>query len=162
MKGTGKRAFTLIELLVVIAVSAIVLGIVAIPMIQGFNLTKTSQAYAQAQVTARAVRTQLIEDISGAASVMFNYTPEGGINLDLPAPYGTVNFRGTKLDMLLPAQGDPLRGPGGGFINPNTGKEDPTLYAPKGQINLPAAPGMSMVRYWIGLRDPLFTQTVTV
>jgi hypothetical protein len=33
--------------------------------------------------------------------------------------------------------------------------EDPTFRAPHGQVNLPAAPGMSLVRYWIGLRQPL-------
>jgi prepilin-type N-terminal cleavage/methylation domain-containing protein len=52
-----KKAFTLIEMLVVIAVSAIVLAIVAIPMVNGFNLTRASQAYADAQAAARGCGT---------------------------------------------------------------------------------------------------------
>ena len=42
----------------------------------------------------------------------------------------------------------------GAFIDPVTGKEDPTLENPKGQVMLPVAPGSTLVRYWIGLRDP--------
>jgi hypothetical protein len=51
------------------------------------------------------------------------------------------------------------RGIGGGFIDPNTGKEDPTLRAPKGQVQLPLAPGTTIRRYWIGLRDPFTNYT---
>src|SRR5690349_11198713 len=155
MKRVKNLAFTLIELLVVLAIAAILFTIVAIPMIQGFNLTRTSQAYAEAQAAARNVRDMILNDVGNAAGVYYNPGPLGGLNLDLPAPLGTVNFVGVKLDILLPAKGDPMLGPGGGFINPDTGKEDPTLHAPKGQVNLPATPGMSVVRYWIGLRDPL-------
>jgi prepilin-type N-terminal cleavage/methylation domain-containing protein len=150
-----KKAFTLIEMLVVIAVSAIVLAIVAIPMVNGFNLTRASQAYADAQAAAREVRDMILADLGGAAGIYFNPGTQGVLNLDLPSPYFTVPFYGIKIDILLPAEGDPMRGPGGGFINPNTGKEDPTLQAPTGQVNLPAAPGMSVVRYWVGLRQPL-------
>lgn len=155
MKRTLRKAFTLIELLVVLAVAAILFTIIAIPMVQGFNLTRTSQAYADAQAAALTVRNLIMSDVGNAAGIYYNPGPSGGLNLDLPAPIGTVNFTGVKLDILLPAQGDPLRGPSGAFINPGTGKDDPTLHAPKGQINLPAAPGMSIVRYWIGLREPL-------
>ncbi|MCH8979297.1 MAG: prepilin-type N-terminal cleavage/methylation domain-containing protein, partial [Armatimonadetes bacterium] len=153
MRATARRGFTLVELMVVLAVSAIMLSIIAIPMIQGFNLTRTGQAFANAQATARAVRAQILGDMAEGAAIRYNATPEGGLNLDLPS--GTVNFVGVKLDILLPAQGDPVRGLSGAFINPGTGMEDPTLSAPAGQINLPAAPGMSIVRYWIGLRSPL-------
>jgi prepilin-type N-terminal cleavage/methylation domain-containing protein len=155
MKRAISQAFTLIELLVVVAVSAVILSIVAIPMVQGFNLTRTSQAYADAQAAARVVRDMILSDLGNAAGIYFNPTPAGGLNLELPSPVGLMNFPGTKIDILKPAQGDPLRGPSGAFINPATGMEDPTYVAPEGQVNLPAAPGMTMVRYWIGLREPL-------
>jgi len=153
MRRTIRHAFTLIELVVVIAITSVLLLIIAIPLVQGFNLTRASQAYAEAQAAARAVRDMIVADLGSAAGVYFNPGPAGGLNLDLPA--GTFNFTGVKLDMVLPAEGDPLRGPSNAFINPRTGMEDPTLSAPKGQPTLPAAPGMSMVRYWIGLRSPL-------
>ncbi len=149
----SKRAFTLIELVVVLAVAAVLLLIIAIPMVQGFNLTRASQAYSEAQSVARTVKNLIIEDLSTAAGVRFNPTAAGGVNLQLPS--GVINFPGTKIDILLPAQGDPQRGPSGAFINPDTGREDPTYDAPRGQVELPAVPGMSMVRYWIGLRTPL-------
>jgi hypothetical protein len=142
-------------MLVVIAVSAILLTIIAVPMIQGFNLTRSGQAYADAQAAARYVRDLVLGDIGNSAGIRLGGGPMGGLNLDLPAPFGTVNFTGVKIDIFLPAEGDPVRGPSGAFINPETGMEDPTYNAPQGQVNVPAAPGMSIVRYWIGLREPL-------
>ena len=44
---------------------------------------------------------------------------------------------------------------GGGYINPKTGKVDPTLTEPKGQVQLPVAPGRTLIRYAVTLRDPL-------
>lgn len=148
-----RRAFTLIELLVVTAVSAILLLIIAIPMIQGFNLTRASQAYSEAQAAARTVKDLIVDDMSKAAGVRFNPSGQGGVNLEFPA--GLINFPGTKFDILVAAEGDPARGPSNAFINPDTGREDPTLQSPKGQVELPAVPGMSIVRYWIGLRTPI-------
>lgn len=148
-----RRAFTLIELIVVLAISAVLLLLIAIPMVQGFNLTRASQAYSEAQAAATTVRDTIMDDLASAAGVRFNPTDQGGVNLELPS--GVVNFPGTKIDILLPAEGDPTRGPSGAFINPDTGKEDPTYNAPRGQVELPAVPGMSIVRYWIGLRTPL-------
>ncbi|HXH59965.1 MAG TPA: type II secretion system protein [Fimbriimonadaceae bacterium] len=146
-------AFTLVELLVVLAISGVLLTIIAIPMVNGFNLTRASQAYAEAQSASRAVRDLIVSDIGQGAGVRFNPTPPGGLNLELPV--GLINFTGVKIDILLPAEGDPTRGASGAFIDPDTGKEDPTLSAPKGQVTLPASPGLTIVRYWIGLRTPL-------
>ncbi|MCG9894446.1 MAG: hypothetical protein MH204_03075, partial [Fimbriimonadaceae bacterium] len=51
-------------------------------------------------------------------------------------------------------QGDPADQVGGAFVNPDTGKIDPTLRAPKGDPRLPVAAGNTLVRWWVGLRDP--------
>ena len=50
------RAFTLTELLVVIAITTILLGLLFVPIIQGFNITRRAAAETAAQA---AVRTHL-------------------------------------------------------------------------------------------------------
>lgn len=57
------------------------------------------------------------------------------------------------LDIWKAAQ-DGSVGASGGYINPSTGKEDPTLTEPKGQALLPVAPGRTLIRYAVTLRDP--------
>ncbi|MEX2243794.1 MAG: prepilin-type N-terminal cleavage/methylation domain-containing protein, partial [Fimbriimonadaceae bacterium] len=63
MRRTIRHAFTLIELVVVIAITSVLLLIIAIPLVQGFNLTRASQAYAEAQAAARAVRDMIVADL---------------------------------------------------------------------------------------------------
>jgi prepilin-type N-terminal cleavage/methylation domain-containing protein len=184
MKTMRRRGFTLIELLTVMAISAILLGLIIVPLIQSFNLTRTAQAFAEAQDRARIVTERISREIGNAAMVrgaggvvrtVINDPAATAPNLTVPAntlivrvPRGVagrwpgnadnpieVALPFTKIDMYRPAEGSPVRGPGGAFVDPVTGKEDPTLQAPKGQVNLPGAPGMVLVRYWVGLRDPL-------
>lgn len=178
MKNMRRRGFTLIELITVMAISAILLGLIIVPLFQSFNLTRTAQAFAEAQDRARIVTERIGREIGNAALVRGS----GGVvqtrinGVDSAVPVNTLIIRVprgvagvwpgdpadpvdvalpyTKLDLLLPAEGVPIRGPRGGYIDPVTGKEDPTLTAPKGQVNLPAAPGQKMVRFFISLRDP--------
>lgn len=167
-----QRAFTLIELLTVMAISAILLGLIVYPLIQSFNLTRTAQAFSDAQDRARVVTERLAREIGGSVSVrslssevLTNVNgvnnvklPQHALIAQLPGKDGTmvdVVLPYAKLDIVPPAQGDPgAVGPSGGYIDPNTGNVDPTLHSPKGQVDLPVAPGMSIRRLFIGLRDP--------
>lgn len=153
-----QRAFTLIELIVVMAVSAILLTLITIPVVQSFNLTRAAETFAAAQRTGRNLVSSLEREISEAALVRPNHGGSGAIVGWFPDRDNNpvaVRLEYAKLDIFPPAKGDPSsRGAAGGFINPDTGKEDPTLRSAIGDVNLPVAPGNVMVRYWIGLRDP--------
>ena len=72
--------------------------------------------------------------------------PDGGTSFQ-ELPY-------TKIDLIPPAQGAPDTNTPGVFRDPVTGKIDPTLTRPKGDINLPVAPGQVYVRWWVGLNSP--------
>lgn len=183
MKTMRRRGFTLIELLTVMAITAILLGLIIVPLFQSFNLTRTAQAFADAQDRARIVTERIGREIGNAALVRGSggvvQTTLNGTGAEVPVntlvvrvPRGNagtwpgdvnnpvdVALPFTKLDLLLAAEGNPQRGPGGGYIDPVTGKEDPTLTAPKGQVNLPAAPGQIMVRFFVALRDPFARYT---
>jgi len=153
------RAFTLIELLVVIAITAILLTVIIVPLVQSFNLTRTAQAFEEAQERARIVTERISREMSNSVGVRDNTTPESAINIDVPSGPGstatlvTVPLRFAKVDLYNPAQegqGDGVNG----WVDPTTGKVDPTLKAPKGQIALSSAQGLSITRYFVGRRDP--------
>lgn len=164
-----RRAFTLIELITVMAISAILLSIIAIPMFQTFTATRTAQAYSDAQDRARLLTDRISREINQAASVRDIEGEGGRVSIVIPVPTQGVDDNGaavttaggwvtlamnyTKLDLVLPARTNPGGTPGE-FVDPNTGKVDPTLRSGKGQIRTPVAPGNTIRRYWIGLRDP--------
>ncbi|MCX7799705.1 MAG: prepilin-type N-terminal cleavage/methylation domain-containing protein, partial [Fimbriimonadales bacterium] len=154
--ANGRKGFTLVELLTVMFITAILMGIIIIPMVQGFNLVRSAQAFADAQDRARIVLDRIAAEVSNSAGVRDNSGDRGSLDLAVPGRDRVtpvvVRLRYTKLDILKPAQEGQRAG--GGFVNPSTGKIDPTLKAPKGQVVLPVAPGATIVRYWIGLRDP--------
>lgn len=175
--------FTLIEMLTVIAITAVLLTIIVLPIFQSFNLTRAAEAFADAQAQARFLTSKIAREIGQAVSVRptnnliatsLNSTsaslPNSSLVVQVPGPTGQITSPSgplievvlpyTKLDLVPPAQGqDPNSiGPTGGtFRDPVTGKIDPTLIAPKGQVSTPTTPGMAMVRYAVGLRDPLST-----
>ena len=170
MMNRQKRAFTLIELLVVMAITAVILTLVAIPLVQGFKLTRTGQAFAEAQDKARQVIGKIGKEISTAAAVLDNSPAAAAVEISLPLgvpqpgetgntvtsavrnpgdPFGSLYLQNAKIDLVPAAKGDP----GNPQFNPGRLKVDPTLKAPIGQINLPVAPGQTIVRYWIGQAD---------
>jgi prepilin-type N-terminal cleavage/methylation domain-containing protein len=168
MRMSRRRAFTLIEMITVIAISAVLLSIITVPLFTSFSATRDAQAYSDAQDKARQLTTRLTREIADAVSVRDNDSVGGRVTIVIPVPTRGVDESGaqvttpggfqpiglnyTKLDLVLPArEGDRA---GAAYIDPNTGKIDPTLRAPKGQIKLPLAPGNTIRRYWIGLRDP--------
>jgi len=174
MTRTLRRAFTLIELLTVMAISAILLSLIIIPLFQSFNLTRTAQAFSDAQENARVVTDRIAREIGGAVSVrntggLVNTTLNGAAR-QVPQHATVIRLPGldggprelvipyAKLDLVLAAEGDPTR-VNGAYVNPITGAADPTLQAPRGQVNLPVGPGQTMVRYFVALRDPFTPYT---
>lgn len=162
-----RRAFTLIELIVVMAISAVLLGLISYPVVWSFNFTRAAEAFSSAQRSARSLVTRMEREMAEAAYVLPNHGDSGAViailpdgrikdtSVGEPESYVETRLEYAKIDFLKPAAGDPsLRGPGGGFINPDTGREDPTMQSPKGDPIMPAAPGYTLVRYWIGLRNP--------
>jgi len=165
-----KRAFTLIELLVVMAITAVLLGIIIVPLIQSFSMTRLAQSFAESQDRARILTDRIAAEIGNAASVRSSsglvWSTVNGANVKLPQhsliavlpgkdgdfAEAVLNF--SKIDIVKPAEGDPTAIASGGYVNPDTGLADPTLQAPKGQVRLPLTPGTTIIRYFIGLRDP--------
>ena len=145
-----KRGFTLIELITVMAITAILLTIIFVPVFQGFNLTRAAQAFANAQDRARTLIRNIEREVGNAAGVRDNTGTRGAITVVTPGQNGTQvasTLHGLKLDILKPAEGDPsLRDASGAYLNPDTGKYDPTLQAPKGQVSLPSTSGITLIR----------------
>jgi prepilin-type N-terminal cleavage/methylation domain-containing protein len=172
MKKRVQKAFTLIELLVVIAITTILLTLIAIPLVEGFRLTRTGQAFAEAQEKARLIAERISREIGGAAAVLDNSVPASAVEIRLPlgtftgggppppatteiqqdaaARYGSLYLSYAKIDIIPAAKGDP----GNPTFNPGRNRTDPTLDAPIGQVTVPVAPGQTLIRYFIGLKDP--------
>jgi len=150
-RNTG---FTLVELLVVIAITAILLGLLLVPLVQGFRLTRQGQAQAQAQDAVRLALNQISNDLKRAAFVFDS--ADRIVNLPVrtrPANgQGQVVFvpmRHAIIDMVAPAYGDPSQE-----------SNDPTSDIPVGrsgepdaELAIPVAPGRTIIRYFIGLMD---------
>jgi len=150
IKRLKKRAFTLIELLVVMAITAVMLTLIVTPLFQSINLTRNAQAFADAQDKGRLLTEKIAREVGNAVSVRDAASTMAQLpgNVLCELPY-------TKLDLIPPAQGSPDSTlPAGIFRNPDTGKIDPTMKRPLGDIRLPIAPGATIVRWWVGLNDP--------
>lgn len=155
---TLRKGFTLIELMTVLAITAILMGIIIYPMIQSFNLTRAALGYSDAQERARVLLEAISRDIENSVGVRENDGVKGQLAVVLPGQDTTpvlLFLDYAKLDIVKPAQGDPSLVQNGAYYNPDTGRYDPTLHSPKGQITIPTAPGQSVVRYFISLKSPL-------
>jgi len=156
MKRT-KRAFTLIELITVMAITAILLTIITIPVVQSFNLTRAAQTYANAQERGRNLMDRISRDIRNAVAVRDNSGLVGACVVQLPGLDGNptnLAILNAKMDLMMPAA-DPIYSPAGdALVNPATGKIDPTLRSPVGNPVFPAGHGSRMIRYFIGPKDP--------
>lgn len=159
MRNTQRRGFTLIELITVIAISTILLSLIAIPVVQAFNLTRAAQGFAQAQDKARTLIDRISREISNSAGVRDNSGTQGTLQIVLPGLNGNpepVTLQNVKLDIFKPAEGEENIDPTapGVLVNPDINKIDPTLKTTKGQTTLPVAEGSTLIRYFIGLRRP--------
>jgi prepilin-type N-terminal cleavage/methylation domain-containing protein len=145
-----QAGFTLVELLVVIAITAILLGLLLIPLVQGFRLTRQGQIQAQAQDTVRLALNQFTNDLKRAAYVFDS--ADRVINLPVQNGQGqvvNVPLRYAVIDMVMPAYGDPSQE-----------SNDPTSDIPinpdgsyNAEIAVPISPGRTVVRYFVGLMD---------
>ena len=167
-KRISAAGFTLIELLVVMAITAILLGLIFGPMIQGFNLTNRARVQVLAQDSARAAMEIAQRDMANAVYVFhqipaFNQLlPINGSQREAAEPNsvslwvrdGSRNLRRILLaygmmDFVPPArtmdQNIPISS---AALDPTTG-----LALQRGDVALPLAPGRTITRYWLGLRN---------
>lgn len=142
------RAFTLIELLVVMAITGVMMTLIVTPLFQSINLTRNAQAFADAQDKGRILTERIAREVGNAISVR----DAASTVAQIPG-IGDVELPYTKLDLIPPAQDGEIVSQGV-FRNPITGKIDPTLKRPMGDIRLPVAPGATIVRWWVGLNNP--------
>lgn len=153
-----KRGFTLIEMITVIAITAILMGIILVPMVQSFNFTRSAEGFANSQQLGRQLIEAITREIANSAGVRDNDGLRGSVAVVVPGWDGTdvtLLAEFSKLDIYKPAQGDPSNVRNGAFVNPDTNVADPTLKAPVGDITLPVTPGMTVVRYYVSLKNPL-------
>src|SRR5687767_13778211 len=82
----AKRAsgFTLIELLTVIAITAVLMTLIVVPIVQSFNLTRAAQGFTEAQQRARSLVDRMSREFAEAAGIRDNSGNKGAIGLVLP------------------------------------------------------------------------------
>ena len=169
-------AFTLIEILIVLALTTLLFALLLVPLVSAIKYTRQVQSLTAAQDAVRITRERLTRELGSAVFVFDNtghrfLVPAGTplaagddlftnfLDLDIPtSTSGTTTVAhaySAKLDFAMPRVNDtPLK-------DPTTG--EPITYGPSvsgsavivspSQI-FPAAAGASMVRYWVGLKDP--------
>lgn len=166
--NSRRIAFTLIEMLTVIAITAVLMTIIVLPIFQSFNLTRAAEAFSDAQDQARRLTEKVSREIGTAVSVrgtggtvssILNGTltslPTHSLVVQVPGKDGStvdVVLPWVKLDVVPPGQEGIFAA--GGFVDPVTGKVDPTLKDFKGKPRTPVVPGGTLIRYSVGLRDP--------
>ncbi len=156
-----QRGFTMTELLVVIAITGILLGLLFVPIIQGFNLTRKASNQIQAQTQARNGINNVAREIAQAVFVLDNTSAPVNFPLSFAV---NVNAGSTPTVLDTWASGIiayPARVlytkidfiPSGRLGG--TGAKDPTTGDTLGgsPVRFPLAPGTRMVRYFIGLKD---------
>ena len=174
-----RRAFTLIELLVVIAVTAVLFSLLIIPLISALRFNQQVQSVTASQDAVRITREMLTREL-GSAVFVFDGTshpfevPAGTVvapgddrytnflDLQIPGIDSTGNYKATvahaydaKLDFVLPKSN------AGSTTDPTTGDQVNYRQSDNGSaiisspsLVFPPAPGTTMVRYWIGLKNP--------
>ncbi len=177
-----RQGFTLIELLVVIAITAVLFFLLVRPLIESLRLTQRAQLQAAAQDSARKTLEIVSRELASAVYVFDNAShpfalPSGTattvndtlfsnfLDLDVPNDPSSPTNPGTtvvahafnaKLD-FVPAR----RSASGGLIDPTTGDPISATQSGNGSATLnttglqfPLAPGTTIIRYFVGLKDP--------
>jgi len=142
------------ELLVVIAITSILMGLLFVPIIQGFNVTRRARAESEAQSAARTGLEQITREIRSAAYVFDNTGAPVAIPLNRNVNMGPGSTP-TNLPLILFAKIDivPAAAQGlaaGDILDPTTGKG-----LDGSAVRLPLAPGNRVVRYFLGLQRNL-------
>ena len=171
--------FTLVEILVVIGITAILFFLLLGPLVNSFRLTQRAQMLAAAQDDARKTLEILTRELGSAAYIFDNNshpftqaTPASTqysqdqfsnfLDIDVPIDPTSAGYDPTKptlpahaynakLDFVLPRHNATS-----GIVDPTTG-EPITVQngsAVSTGLTFPLAPGTTMIRYFVGRRDP--------
>ncbi len=167
-------AFTLIEILIVIALTAVLFALLLVPLVSALRYTQQAQIVTAAQDAARITKERITREL-GSAVFVFDGTshPFQTSNaivagddrytnfLDLPilnnAGVAVVaHAYNAKLDFVLPK----LNGTGG-TVDPTTNEPIAYTQSKNGSAIIsnpsyvfPLAAGTTMIRYFVGLKDP--------
>lgn len=166
MRRRAFQAFTLIEMIVVLAITSVLLAIIIFPLVQSVNMTRAAENFSEEQQRARLLLDQITTDIANGTAVGDNEGQNGDTIVLMPQePYQSglnghvqVHLYNARVDIYQEAQNGQVTTDSSGnpvYINPGNGRADPTLHSPRGQEMVPAATGGTIVRYFVGLRDPL-------
>lgn len=175
-----KRGFTLLEVLIVLFLTVIVMGLVFGPVLQTFNFTRRAEVMVRAQDNARLALSLISRDLSNAMYVYGN--TDRPIDMPVVDAAGnpvTVQVKYARVDMVLPrmraycTSGNHPQGAPRDFdrsayyyMQGNTVREndklspgEPVCPYDGSKLELrpvqPLAPDTKVVRYFIGLRDPM-------
>ena len=176
-RRTATRAFTLIEILIVIALTAVLFALLLIPLISALRYTQQAQIVTAAQDAARITKERITRELSSAVFVfdgtshpfvLASGTPQPGddqftnfLDLQIPSNNNPVSpviahAYNAKLDFVLPKLND-----SGGTTDPTTGEPIAYTQSQNGSAIIsnpsyvfPLAAGSTMIRYFVGLKDP--------
>jgi len=98
-----RRGFTLIELITVMTITAVLLTIITVPLVQSFNLTRAAQGFADAQDRARTLIDRVSREVANSAGVRDNTGVRGALIIRLPGRNGNqeeIQIEGIKLDVI--------------------------------------------------------------
>jgi len=178
-RANTRRGFTLIELIVVIAVTTVLFSLLIIPLISALRFNQQAQSVTASQDASRITRERLTREL-GSAVFVFDGTshpfsvPAGTVvgpgddrytnflDLEIPGINGAGKYTSTvahaynaKLDFVLPKPNTT------GTTDPTTGDQITYRQSDNGSaiisspaLVFPPAPGTTMVRYWVGLKNP--------
>ena len=169
------HAFTLIELLIVIALTAVLFALLLIPLVSALRYTQQAQIVTAAQDAARITEERITRELGSAvfvfdgtshpfqlaAGAMLKPGDDAYTNfLDLQildktgAPVIAQAFN-AKLDFVLPKLNS------SGTTDPTTNEPIAYTQSPSGSAIIsnpsyvfPLAAGTTMIRYFVGLKDP--------
>ncbi len=169
------RAFTLIEILIVIALTAVLFALLLIPLVSALRYTQQAQIVTAAQDAARIAKERIARELGSAVFVFdgtshpFQLTSGTTVApgddaytnfLDLPILSSTgtpvvAQAFNAKLDFVLPKANT------GAVLDPTTQQTVNYSASPNGSAIIsnpsyvfPLASGTTMIRYWVGLKDP--------
>ncbi len=167
----NNRGFTLIEILVVLALTMMTMGLIFGPLVWSLRMTRSGEIMIRTQDDARHALAMVSRDLSDAMFVYDDTSTEDYVNFVVPNKSGAlvpVPVYSTKVDLVLPRMRwfcpvDPNHTPGG---ITRTDEADPTcpFVDDKGKrcgaaLEMrpiqPLTQDTKVVRYFIGLRDPM-------
>jgi prepilin-type N-terminal cleavage/methylation domain-containing protein len=159
--NADNKGFTLIEILVVLALTIMVMGLIFGPLIQTFKITRQAETMIRAQDNARMALSQVSQDLSNAMYVYDNTRDSLSFPVvDSSGTPVTVQALYAKVDMVLPR----MRGyctvstthtPGGIQRGDEAAPRCPVCGQPLELKPIePLVPDTTIVRYFIGLKDP--------